>query len=81
VAYSGQQSNIPIDPDRQENLWNPVAEDRGAHGIFDQNARSFSIQLRASMNRGWVVLAGLGVLLSAYYVTRQMQIQGNAGRV
>jgi NAD(P)-dependent dehydrogenase (short-subunit alcohol dehydrogenase family) len=81
VAYSGQQSNIPIDPDRQENLWTPVAEDRGAHGIFDQHARAFSIQLRASMHRSWIVLAGLGVLLSAFYVTRQMQIQGNAGRV
>lgn len=63
VAYSGQQTDIPLDPNRPDNLWAPVAEDRGAHGMFDTRARTSSIQLWASMHRGWLVLAGLGMLL------------------
>jgi hypothetical protein len=64
VAYSGQQTDDPLDPDRVNNLWTPVAEDRGAHGIFDEGARSWSAQLWISLHRRWVALAGLGVLLS-----------------
>ncbi|GJL64286.1 MAG: short-chain dehydrogenase [Nitrospirales bacterium] len=64
VAYSGQQTNLPIKPDRPNNLWTPVAQDRGAHGMFDQQARSMSVQLWASMNRGILAVAGVGLLLA-----------------
>jgi NAD(P)-dependent dehydrogenase (short-subunit alcohol dehydrogenase family) len=73
VAYSGQQTDEPIDPDRLNNLWTPVPQDRGAHGIFDQQARSWSAQLWASMHRGWVGLAGLGVLLSLGWAGSRMK--------
>jgi NAD(P)-dependent dehydrogenase (short-subunit alcohol dehydrogenase family) len=73
VAYTGQQTDDSIDPDRVNNLWTPVAEDRGAHGIFDQQARSWSAQLWVSMNRGMVALAGLGVLLSLGWVGSRMR--------
>ena len=73
VAYTGQQTEEPIDPDRGNNLWTPVAEDRGAHGIFDQRARSWSAQLWVSMHRGWVTLAGLGVLLSLGWAGSRMR--------
>ena len=73
VAYTGQQTDDPIDPDRGNNLWTPVAEDRGAHGIFDQRARSWSAQLWVSMHRGWLALAGLGVLLSLGWAGSRMR--------
>lgn len=64
VAYTGQQTNVPIDPNRADNLLAPVPQDRGAHGPFDHRARTSSFQLWASMNRGLLALAGLGFLLT-----------------
>lgn len=68
-GYEAQQTDEPVDPDRPNNLWEPVPGDHGAHGIFDDRASSFSPQLWANMNRGWLVLAGaavgLGLLLKS----------------
>lgn len=66
VAYTGQQTSIPLDPNRPDNLWAPVAQDRGAHGAFDHQARSFSVQLWASMHRGLLAVAGMGLFLSFF---------------
>ncbi len=61
-GYESQQTDEPIDPDRPNNLWEPVAGDHGAHGIFDKRASDSSPQLWANMNRGWLTtLAGLGL--------------------
>jgi NAD(P)-dependent dehydrogenase (short-subunit alcohol dehydrogenase family) len=68
VAYSGQQTDIPVDPDRANNLWSSVPEDRGAHGIFDRQSHSSSAQLWASMHRGWLALAGVGALLTVGWI-------------
>lgn len=73
AAYDGQQTEIPIDPDRLNNLWAPVPQDRGAHGIFDQESRSWSPQLWASTHRGWVALAGLGILLTLGWAGHRMK--------
>jgi NAD(P)-dependent dehydrogenase (short-subunit alcohol dehydrogenase family) len=37
-GYEGQQSDLPLAPDRRDNLWAPVPGDHGAHGIFDAKA-------------------------------------------
>ncbi|MDQ3446623.1 MAG: SDR family oxidoreductase [Pseudomonadota bacterium] len=63
-GYESQQTDEPVDPNRPHNLWEPVAGDHGAHGIFDERASSSSPQLWANMNRGWLLimaLAGLGL--------------------
>ena len=66
-GYDAQQTDEPVDPNRPNNLWEPVSGDHGAHGIFDDRASSFSPQLWANINRGWLALtgaaAGLGVAL------------------
>ncbi|MCA1575176.1 MAG: short-chain dehydrogenase, partial [Acidobacteria bacterium] len=64
-GYESQQTDEPIDPDRPNNLWEPVAGDHGAHGIFDDRASTFSPQLWANMNRGWPALAGAAGLACA----------------
>ena len=74
VAYTGQQTNIPVNPDRADNLFRPVPQDRGAHGTFDDQARSSSLQLWASMNRGWLAVAGVGCLLSLGWARKWAQI-------
>ncbi len=69
-AYEGQQADEPIENDRADNLWQPVREDRGAHGRFDHGALTWSAQFWFTTHR-WlgvivaiVLLAVLGVVLS-----------------
>jgi len=60
-GYKSQQTDEPVDSDRQNNLYEPVAGDHGAHGSFDARSIDFSPQLWANKNRGKVALAGFGV--------------------
>ena len=48
-----------LDPNGHDNLFEPVDEDRGAHGPFDEQAHAFSAQHALAKRRG-LVLAGLG---------------------
>ena len=61
TGYGGQQTDEPADPDRPDNLFEPVAGDHGAHGIFDDQAHARSPQLWATKNRAWLALAGAGL--------------------
>jgi short-subunit dehydrogenase len=63
TGYGSQQTGDPVDPDRPDNLFEPADEekDRGAHGIFDQQAHEKSPQLWATKHRGLLALAGTGV--------------------
>jgi NAD(P)-dependent dehydrogenase (short-subunit alcohol dehydrogenase family) len=58
VGFDGQQRDEPDDPRRPNNLWEPVPRDFGAHGPFDAEAKTSSLQLWADKNRGWLALAG-----------------------
>jgi NAD(P)-dependent dehydrogenase (short-subunit alcohol dehydrogenase family) len=59
TGFSSQQTADPLDPRGHDNLFEPVDEDRGAHGPFDDEAHSVSPQYQLSKHRG-AVLAGLG---------------------
>ncbi len=54
--YQAQQTREPDDPDRENNLWEPVKGDHGAHGTFDDRAFRSSPQLWVNKNRGWLTL-------------------------
>jgi NAD(P)-dependent dehydrogenase (short-subunit alcohol dehydrogenase family) len=43
-GYSGQQTDEPRDPQAPENLWHSVRGPYGAHGRFDDAAKSWSLQ-------------------------------------
>jgi hypothetical protein len=60
-GYEAQQTDEPVEPDRRDNLWEPVLGDHGAHGTFDDRASASSAQLWASKNRKWLSLAGVGL--------------------
>jgi NAD(P)-dependent dehydrogenase (short-subunit alcohol dehydrogenase family) len=60
-GYDAQQTDEPVEPDRQDNLWEPVPGDHGAHGTFGDRATTTSPQLWASKNRKWLTLAGAGI--------------------
>ncbi|HBY98948.1 MAG TPA: short-chain dehydrogenase, partial [Chloroflexi bacterium] len=61
TGYKAQQYDGPVDPNRQNNLWEPVPGDFGAHGDFDGRAHAQSLQLWADMHRGWLALASVGL--------------------
>ncbi|HEY8055811.1 MAG TPA: SDR family oxidoreductase [Terriglobales bacterium] len=62
TGFKAQQTAEAEDPQRADNLWRPVDEDRGAHGSFDERARGTSRELWLAMHRpagwGWAVVAG-----------------------
>jgi NAD(P)-dependent dehydrogenase (short-subunit alcohol dehydrogenase family) len=50
-GYDAQQTDEPADRDRRDNLAEPLPGDRGAHGIFDGEARARSVQFLALAHR------------------------------
>jgi len=65
-GYDAQQTDEPEDPNRPDNLWEPIPGDHGAHGAFDDQAHDSSVQLWASTHRGLTLgaLLGAGALLA-----------------
>ena len=65
TCIDGQQTNEPRDPNRPDNLFEPVAGDHGAHGSFDARSHAFSPQWwtdkhRAPIAVGLLALAAAG---------------------
>ena len=58
-GYDAQQTAEPVEPDRRDNLWAPIAGDHGAHGVFDARAIDHSVQFWVTKNRNWLALAGI----------------------
>ncbi len=61
-GYHAQQRDVPADPNRPDNLFDPVDEDRGAHGPFDDESHDRSVQAALSRHRRSL---GIGALASA----------------
>jgi len=59
TGFKSQQTDQPLNPNGHDNLFEPVDEDRGAHGPFDDKAHSISPQYELAKRRG-MVLAGVG---------------------
>ncbi len=60
TGYEAQQTDKPVDPNRKNNLLEPVPGDHGAHGDFDDWTRTWSPQLWATTHRSLLALAGVG---------------------
>ena len=50
-GYQAQQTELPLEQERLGNLFEPVVGEQGAHGLFDDRSKRFSIQLWATKNR------------------------------
>ncbi len=61
TGYEAQQTDQPVDPNRPNNLFEPVMEDRGAHGSFDSVAHNKCRQLWATTHPGLLALIGAGI--------------------
>lgn len=65
TGFSGQQvDDMPVSPDRPDNLYEPVPGKAATHGIFDAQAKTASPQLWAATHRG-VVVGGLAGIAGA----------------
>ena len=58
-GYESQQTSEPEDPNRANNLWEPVPGAYNAHGRFNQRACSFSPQLWLNKHRAVLALTAL----------------------
>ena len=61
-GYDAQQAEFPVQPNRKDNLFEPVPGDFGAHGIFDSRASSRSWELWARTHIGWLGALALGLI-------------------
>jgi NAD(P)-dependent dehydrogenase (short-subunit alcohol dehydrogenase family) len=57
TGFDAQQTDEPEDPSRPNNLFEPIEEDAGARGRFEDRAHGRSWQLRASMVRRPLLIA------------------------
>jgi NAD(P)-dependent dehydrogenase (short-subunit alcohol dehydrogenase family) len=63
-GYDSQQTDGPADPDRPNNLWQPVPGDHGAHGDFGDRAHTVDPQWWAVTHRGWVAVGGVSATVA-----------------
>jgi short-subunit dehydrogenase len=67
VGYKGQQTDVKVDPNRKNNVWEPVPGDHGAHGTFDDIAHKRSIFLWMVMKRDFIFILLFVILLIVIY--------------
>ena len=61
TGYESQLTDEPDDPNRPNNLYEPLPGDFGAHGRFDNKSTYRCEQWWVTKNRGWLAAAGLGL--------------------
>ncbi|MFL5960694.1 MAG: SDR family oxidoreductase [Gaiellaceae bacterium] len=74
TAYGSQMTGQPLDGGRDhDNLFEPVDEDRGAHGPFDERAHEHSLQTTLSKHRRLAgsVAAGVGAAATGAALLRR----------
>jgi NAD(P)-dependent dehydrogenase (short-subunit alcohol dehydrogenase family) len=62
-GFESQQTDVPVPPDRPDNVDHPLPGDRGAHGAFDARARPFSLELWLRTHP--LISAGTAAVLAA----------------
>lgn len=60
-GYKKQMRPEPEDKGRADNLWEPAPGDPGAHGAFDNQAKSWSPEWWISKNKNLLLAAGAGL--------------------
>ena len=65
-GYDAQQTNEPLDGEREGNLFEPVSGEFGAHGDFDDRSKTRSLLFELDRRRGPIAIAaGLGAATAA----------------
>jgi NAD(P)-dependent dehydrogenase (short-subunit alcohol dehydrogenase family) len=64
MGISGQSTDEPVAPDRPDNLFEPAPGDPGAHGRFDDQSTSHSVQMALNRHRN-LIAAGTAAAAAA----------------
>ena len=70
AGYESQQTDELVPPGRADNLFEPVPGERGAHGVYGEQALARSLQLEASKRRGVIALAAVAGVAGAFLYRR-----------
>jgi NAD(P)-dependent dehydrogenase (short-subunit alcohol dehydrogenase family) len=71
-GIKAQQTDKPVDPNRRDNLFEPVPGDFSAHGEFYRRAGTFSLDTWLSLNRGLVGLCAASAAVLAWVGSRKV---------
>jgi NAD(P)-dependent dehydrogenase (short-subunit alcohol dehydrogenase family) len=71
-GIKAQQTGKPVDPNHRDNLFEPVPGDFSAHGEFDRQASTFSLDTWLSLNRGLVGLCAASAAMLAWIGSRKV---------
>ncbi len=71
TGYDAQQTDEPVSPMRQDNLYAPVSGDHGAHGAFDDRARPVSLQSWANTHTRVLAASAAAVATVALAIARR----------
>lgn len=70
-GYKGQMTTIPEDPGRQNNLWEPIKGDHGAHGDFSREAIETSglawVTTKGRMTVASLLIGGLALAGALFF--------------
>jgi NAD(P)-dependent dehydrogenase (short-subunit alcohol dehydrogenase family) len=72
-AWEGQMIDEPADPNRPDNLFEPVPGRQAAHGQFDRRARPWSAEVWLDTHRKELLATAAGVGLAAVAVASAMR--------
>lgn len=75
-GYESQQTDVPVGPDRRDNLYEPVPGDHGAHGSFDRRAHRSSVAWWLSKHRELLLGLGAGAAALALTATGLRRLAG-----
>lgn len=70
TGFDGQQTDEPASPNRKNNVWEPVPEDRGAYGAFAPIATNKSFTLWVSLNRNLVRAVAGAAAIALYAILK-----------
>ena len=80
-GYGAQQHDGPEDPNRPNNLYEPVPGDHGAHGTFDSRSRERSTELWLETHPWITLAAALGVAGTAIQAFRNNRDTAGGAKV
>ena len=73
TGFSGQQvDDMPVGPDRPDNLFEPVQDEAATHGMFDAQAKTHSPQLWAATHRRLLAGALAGIATAAAAAAKRL---------
>jgi hypothetical protein len=68
TGYDSQQTETQVEPNRPNNLFEPLPGDYGTHGPFDARARGRSLHFWATTHLGWPAMVDM--LAGLFHVIR-----------